>query len=505
MTASLIRQGGPPRRELLLVVVVGLLRLIAMVWLLMVVVRRRDEVSWPGDRNWTAPPHPLFGMLDRMRQRIEVRPPPRRFDLVAPARRLLSIRRRHRRRRRRRRRMSERLWRSWTGLAAVGTGRRRVGVGFARGREDHGGWGRRRLVASTRLRSRLLLLEGDGGFLPLTTGEGRRDERIVARLLLLLLLRERDALLLAHPVAILVRISLLLLLLLLPLRLRRRRGLVQAVLFALLLLEREHAVGGFALDLLLYKDLVLDRAVQFGEIGLLSVLEFGEGVGRLGRRLEARSELLLLPLWDASIRWLAHVRQGGRVERWRMLLLLVVVGTCPECERFRTVPRRSVVARHSDGKWRSTARRETQFNNSRERARERARGHARVRLERARLQGRRERAASLRFGVAGVITATGAQVRAREGCESRACSTNACRERRRCALAGKRVRENGRARRLEQLASRSSARPHGSRGELTETTSRTSRPSPSRVAEKRSVRGPLSFTNSHSTAQRVQP
>lgn len=432
MTASLIRRGGPPRRELLLLVAVGQLRLIAMVWLLVVVVRRQDEVSWPGDRNWTAPPHPLFGMLDRVRQRIEVRPPPRRFDLVTPARRLLSIRRC------RRRRMSERLWRSWTGLAAVGTGRRRVGVGFARGREDHGGWGRRRLVASTRLRSRLLLLEGDGGFLPLTTGEGRRDERIVGRLLLLL--RERDVLLLAHPVAILVRISLLLLL---PLRLRRRRGLVQAVLFALLLLEREHAVGGFALDLLLYEDLVLDRAVQFGEIGLLSVLEFGEGVGRLGRRLEARSELLLLLLllWDASIRWLAHVRQGGRVERWRMLLLLVVVGTCPECERFRTVPRRSVVARHSDGKRRSTARRETQFNNSRERG-EGSRSRTRpTRTSTAAGTARASGELTVRRSWR-EVTATGAQMRAREGCESRACSTNACRERRRCASAGKRVREN---------------------------------------------------------------
>ena len=198
----------------------------------------------------------------------------------------------------------------------------------------------------------MLLLEGDGGFLPLTTGEGRRDERVVGRLLLLL--RERDVLLLAHTVAILVRISLLLLLLLvlLPLRLRRR-GLVQTVLFALLLLEREHAVGGFALDLLLYEDLVLDRAVQLGEIGLLSVLELGEGVGRLGRRLEARPEVLrlLLLLWDASIRCLAHVGQRCRVERWRMLLVVVVVGTCPECERFRAMPRRSVVARHSDVLW----------------------------------------------------------------------------------------------------------------------------------------------------------
>lgn len=196
--------------------------------------------------------------------------------------------------------------------------------------------------------------------------------------------------LLAHPVAILVRISLLrLLLLLLPLRLRScSRGLVQTVLFALLLLKREHAVGGFALDLLLYEDLVLDRAVQFGEVGLLSVLEFGEGVGRLGRCSEAGPELLLL-LRDASIRWLAHVGQGGRVERWRMLLV-VVVGTCPECERFRTMPRRSVVARHSDGKRRSACLQGKGLGSAAER--ERARGHARVRLERVRLQGRRAKA-----------------------------------------------------------------------------------------------------------------
>lgn len=109
MTTSLTRGRGPPRRELL--VVVRLLSLISIVWLLLllllVVVRRRDEVGRPGDRYGTAPPHPLFGMLDRVRQRIEVRPPPRRFDPVTTARGLHSVRRRRHSRRCRRRRMCE--------------------------------------------------------------------------------------------------------------------------------------------------------------------------------------------------------------------------------------------------------------------------------------------------------------------------------------------------------------------------------------------------------------
>jgi hypothetical protein len=86
--------------------------------------------------------------------------------------------------------------------------------------------------------------------------------------------------------------------------------------------------------------------------------------------------------------------------------------------------------------------RETQFKSS---AGERARGHARVRLERARLQGRRERAASLQFVVSGVRVLLQV-LEYEEGCESRACSTNACRERR------DEVRVGGQARRGERTS-----------------------------------------------------
>lgn len=196
--------------------------------------------------------------------------------------------------------------------------------------------------------------------LPVSPRERRSDERVGR------LLRKRNALRLL-PVALPERVAALLLVGHLPLRLvkrrkparchPRRRGVrlrwcgscvVQTVLFALLLLKSEHAVRGLAFDLLLHKDLVLDRAVQFGEVGSLGVLELGEGSGRLRVGLESwsdgggRRRRSVLALWWVCVGWLTHVRQGSRVER----LLVVAVGTCPESEWLRTMPRRTVVTRH---------------------------------------------------------------------------------------------------------------------------------------------------------------
>lgn len=182
--------------------------------------------------------------------------------------------------------------------------------------------------------------------LALSTSQGRSDERVrllgqarVLVLLLLLILRflpqERLVVLLPVPT---VRQS------------RRRRALLQAVQLSLLLLNRKQPERRFALDLLLYRDLVLDRAVQFGEVDLLRLLEFGERCGRLRVRLEATR-------LERRVRVLAHVWQRSRVQRLlitimvlllilllRVLLRLDRVGASPECERFRAVPRRTVVA-----------------------------------------------------------------------------------------------------------------------------------------------------------------
>lgn len=181
--------------------------------------------------------------------------------------------------------------------------------------------------------------------LPLSACQRGRNERIR-------LLRKRRCLPLVIASGSRVRISR-----------RDRQGGMQAVLLALLLLDREHAIRGLALDVLLHEDLVLDRAVQLGEVGLLGMLELDESRRGLRVRLQVtrlqRGHLLLLVLLlqllqlllGVHVGLLTHVRKRGRVQWvlkiWLLLVVvLLLVGTGPESERLRAVPRRSVVTRH---------------------------------------------------------------------------------------------------------------------------------------------------------------